>query len=186
MPVIKAKKEDWLQLGLEKFSTQGNEGINVEQLADILNCNKSSFYWHFKTRKAFLKQVINYWVEHQDSVIQKLHMEHSREERFKNYLLFLFKSGSFKDLTFYLQKIAAEDKYFRKILKDYEKQNYEVAFILISDLGYSEEEAHNKTQLLLHFYRGWYEKYKYRTINRKMINEAIELVEGFVNIEVSQ
>ena len=54
MPKIIAKKEDWINLGYRLFAEQGVSGINVENMAKILKVNKSSFYWHFKTKKEFI------------------------------------------------------------------------------------------------------------------------------------
>ena len=55
MPKIIAKKEDWIILGYKLFSKKGISGIVVEKMALKLSVNKSSFYWHFKTKKDFKK-----------------------------------------------------------------------------------------------------------------------------------
>lgn len=59
MPKIVAKKEDWIKLGYKRFADQGVSGINVEKMAKALKVNKSSFYWHFKTRKDFIEQLVD-------------------------------------------------------------------------------------------------------------------------------
>ena len=56
MPKIIAKKQDWINLGYKLFSEKGIAGIVVEKMASILNVNKSSFYWHFKTKKEFVNR----------------------------------------------------------------------------------------------------------------------------------
>ena len=57
MPKIIATKEDWINLGYKTFSEEGEKGIIVEKMAIKLKVNKSSFYWHFKTRKHFISDL---------------------------------------------------------------------------------------------------------------------------------
>ena len=62
MPKIIAKKEDWITLGYQLFSEKGISGIVVEKMAQKLKVNKSSFYWHFKTKKDFFNEIISFWI----------------------------------------------------------------------------------------------------------------------------
>ena len=60
MPKIVAQKKDWIELGYKLFSETGISGIVIEKMSKILNCNKSSFYWHFKAKKEFIQQHGNF------------------------------------------------------------------------------------------------------------------------------
>lgn len=183
MPLKKVDKNEWLKHGLSQFSSLGLAGINVEKMSKALKCNKSSFYWHFKTRQNFLEEVIQFWQDQQESLIQKLHMEHSPSERFKNYLRFLFRKNQYGDLLFFIQREALHDKFLKKVLRNYNQQNNELAFILIIDLGYDEEQGKQKTDLLLHFHRGWYEQHKYQRVSKPKVEDAMKLVNDFIDFE---
>ena len=72
MPKIVAKKGDWINLGYRLFSEQGVSGIIVEKMAKTLKVNKSSFYWHFKTKKAFIEQLVTFWINNETERIINL------------------------------------------------------------------------------------------------------------------
>ena len=69
MPKIVAQKKDWIELGYKLFSEQGISGVIIEKMSKKLKCNKSSFYWHFKTKKEFIEQLTEYWVDNETEQI---------------------------------------------------------------------------------------------------------------------
>ena len=82
MPKIIAKKEDWIFLGYQLFSEKGMTGIVVEKMAAKLKVNKSSFYWHFKTKKDFLNEIIAFWISKDtNSIICLLYTSPSPRDR---------------------------------------------------------------------------------------------------------
>ena len=72
MPKIIATKEDWIKLGYKTFADQGVSGIVVEKMAKVLKVNKSSFYWYFKTKKEFIRQLIMFWKTQETDQISNL------------------------------------------------------------------------------------------------------------------
>ena len=53
-----------LTRALEVLGKQGAGELTVESLARQLGVTKGSFYWHFKDRADFFRQLIEYWDEH--------------------------------------------------------------------------------------------------------------------------
>jgi len=62
MPKIIATKKQWVKLGYRTFAQHGVKGIVIEKMAAKLKVNKSSFYWHFKTKQRFIDEIISHWV----------------------------------------------------------------------------------------------------------------------------
>ena len=56
-------KEEWLARSLEVLGKKGASELTVESLAQKLGVTKGSFYWHFKNRDNFFRQLIEYWDE---------------------------------------------------------------------------------------------------------------------------
>ena len=56
-------KEEWLARSLEVLGKKGASELTVESLAQKLGVTKGSFYWHFKSRDNFFRQLIEYWDE---------------------------------------------------------------------------------------------------------------------------
>ncbi len=182
MPATKVEKQKWLKLGIKRFSISGIQGINVEQMSKTLNCNKSSFYWHFKSKNKFLNEVIQYWFENSVNPIAKeLNKEHTANERFEKFITLSFKDKSRKDLMYHLRKLSQTDTKINEILNNLTSKRLTYISLLIQDLGYNKKEAKVKSEILLNFYIGWYETNKYETSNSyKDIMHIIEIIKNFI------
>ena len=104
MPKIVAKKEDWINLGYGLFSEQGVSGIIVEKMAKTLKVNKSSFYWHFKTKKDFIEQLTMFWINNETERI--IHLTNSKKtvlKKFQTFIVLIYKQDPFLDFILYLQ-----------------------------------------------------------------------------------
>ena len=87
MPKIIAKKEDWIILGYKLFSEQGINGLVVEKMAQKLNVNKSSFYWHFKTKKDFVSEIISFWISSDtNKIIENVESKPLGKEKFEELI----------------------------------------------------------------------------------------------------
>ncbi len=53
----------WLDAAHRMLVESGVESVKVMSLANALNMSRSSFYWHFKDRKALLNALIERWKE---------------------------------------------------------------------------------------------------------------------------
>tara|TARA_R110001592_G_scaffold6901_2_gene38096 strand:- start:2083 stop:2637 length:555 start_codon:yes stop_codon:yes gene_type:complete len=183
MAITKVDRNEWLKAGAQKFATKGLDGINVERLAKHLKCNKSSFYWHFKTKDNFLNELIHYWFEHSTSpILQELNKETDSKKRFKSFIQLSFEDKSRKDFMFYLRTLGERDNNTKQLLQQLSDERLSFITLLIQDLGYSHEIAHKKAQILMLFYLGWYELNKSTSPNTENeIADALLLINDFIN-----
>ena len=168
MPKIIAKYEDWINLGYQLFSEQGIAGIVVEKMAKTLKVNKSSFYWHFKTKKEFINQLVMFWKEKEtDRIISLTNNKKSGLEKFKALIPLIYKQDPFLDFVFYLKRYSRKEKEIQKVMDDIEKQRIDYACNLIQDMGYSKQEAKLKASSLHKHFIGYHEfiRYKEQSIN---------------------
>ncbi|KYG79800.1 hypothetical protein AWW67_10815 [Roseivirga seohaensis] len=180
MPALKVDKRKWLKLGIEYFSTLGKQGINVEQMAKKLDCNKSSFYHHFQSKKNFLNEMIQYWYnESMEPIITEVDGIREPRLRFERFLILGFKDKSRKDLMFFLRKEAETNTKLNRLLKELKKTRVEYGALLIQKLGYSREVAIQKAEILYLFYLGWYEINK-TSKKGEDIKDAIKLIKTFI------
>lgn len=111
MPKIIAKKQDWVNLGYKLFSEQGISGIVIEKMAEKLKVNKSSFYWHFKTKKEFIQQLTEFWISNEtEQIIRLTNNENSTVQKFKTLIAETYKKKPFLDFNFYLKRYARKEK----------------------------------------------------------------------------
>lgn len=182
MPATKVEKAKWLKLGIREFSIKGIQGVNVEQMAKRLNCNKSSFYWHFKSRNKFINEMIQYWFENSIKPITEIvDKESNPKQRFEKFIKQSFKDKSRKDLMYHLRLLSNNDHKVEQLLNYLTSKRLEYTSSLIQELGYSCKEAEIKSKILLNFYIGWYENNKYKKTNcDKEIESAISLIKNFI------
>lgn len=182
MPKIIAKKEDWINLGYKLFSEEGDSGIIVEKMAKELKVNKSSFYWHFKTKKNFIDHLITYWINHQ--TVQIINLTASVKEvsnKFKTFIALIYKQDPFLDFTFYLKKYARKEKKIQLIFYRIDNQSIAYANKLLQEMGYSEEDADIKAKLLHKHFIGYHETIRYKKQNMNYQHEVKLELNQFIN-----
>ena len=143
MPKIIAKKEDWIFLGYKLFSEQGIAGIIVEKMAKKLKVNKSSFYWHFKTKKEFINEIITYWISsNTNQIISITDNQKSGEEQFIKLIELSFKKEPYLDFIFFLKRYAIKNKKIQIIIDEIDHQRIEYTKNIL--IGYHEMLRYKK------------------------------------------
>ena len=56
-------QEDWLAGALEAIAREGGGVLTIEKLVARLGVSRGSFYWHFRDRADFVRQLVDYWAE---------------------------------------------------------------------------------------------------------------------------
>lgn len=166
MPKIVARKEDWINLGYELFSEQGVSRIIVEKMAKTLKVNKSSFYWHFKTKKDFIEQLISFWTNNETKrIINLTDSKKTVSQKFKKFIVLIYKQDPFWDFIFYLKRYAKKEKKIHTIIDKIENQRIEYANNLLQEMGYSKQDANIKSALLYKHFIGYHEIIRYKKQN---------------------
>jgi len=163
MPKILVKKEDWIELGYKLFAELGDTGINVEKMARILKVNKSSFYWHFKTRKIFIEQLIMSWQNNEtERIINLTNEKKTGRQKIKTLIALIYKKDPYLDFVFYLKRYAREQEEIQNIIDDIDKKRIEYANKLLQEIGYSRQEAKVKAAILHKHFIGYHETIRYK------------------------
>jgi AcrR family transcriptional regulator len=181
MPKIIAKNEDWINLGYRLFSEQGIAGIVVEKMAKTLKVNKSSFYWHFKTKQEFIDQIIMFWKEKEtDRIISLTKDKRKGLEKFKALIPLIYKQDPFIDFVFYLKRYARKEKKIQKILDDIDKQRIDYACNIIQEMGYSQQVAKIKASALHKHFIGYHEVIRYKKQSADYVEEVELEIKQFI------
>ena len=173
MPKIIAKKHDWINLGYKLFSEQGVTGIVVEKMAKKLKVNKSSFYWHFKTKKDFVTEIVSYWVsESTNQIISLTNSEKPGKEKLEKLIELSFKKDPFLDFNFFLKRYALKNKKIQSIIDKIDNQRIEYTKNILTEMDFSENEAKTKALLFYKYLIGYHEMIRYKKQSK---NYAIEV-----------
>jgi AcrR family transcriptional regulator len=177
MPKIVARKEDWIKLGYKLFAEQGVSGINVEKMAKMLKVNKSSFYWHFKTKKDFIEELVMFWVNKEtERIIHLTNLKKPGLQKFKTLVALIYKQDPFLDFIFYLKRYAKKERNIQLIIDDIDNKRIEFSTNLLQEMGYSEQDAKIKSTFLNKHFIGYHEVIRYKKQNANYAEEVrIEL-----------
>lgn len=181
MPKIVAQKKDWINLGCKLFSEQGRSGIVVEKMSKKLNCNKSSFYWHFKTKKDFMEELTHFWVfTETEQIINLTNIGKSTKQKFDTLIELAYKKMPNQDFVFYLKRYAQNEKKTKDIIDKIEKQRIEYVSTLLTEMGYSKHEAKIKAGLFYKHLIGYHEMIRYKKQSKSYLNEVKTELNQFI------
>ena len=181
MPKIVAKKEDWINLGYRIFSEQGASGIVVEKMARILNVNKSSFYWHFKTRKVFIENLILFWIKNEtDRIIILSDSKKTGSQKFKKLIDLVYKQDPFLDFIFHLKRYARKEKKAQLQIDQIDNIRIEYTVKLLLEMGYSKQDANIKSKVLYKHFLVYHEMIRNKKQKKNYQKEAKKEINQFI------
>jgi len=177
MPKIIAKKQDWILLGYKLFSENGMSGIVVEKMALMLKVNKSSFYWHFKTKNEFLTEIISFWVATDtNNIITMVESKPSGKEKMNGLIALAFKKEPYLDFIFFLKRYARKDKKIQTLIDTIDGQRIAYTKSILIEMGFTESEASIKSTLFYKYLIGYNEMIRYKKQPKNYLTEVkIEL-----------
>lgn len=182
MPKIVANRIDWIKLGHELFTQAGEKGIVIEQMAKRLECNKSSFYWHFKTKKAFIDAIVEYWIElDTNQIISAVSKEETAEAQFHQLIKLTFKKDPYQDFVFYLKRYAQSNAALNQLIDQIDQDRINFVADLLIKLGYTSKEAIAKAQLFYKYLIGYHEMIRYKKQSRQYVKEVRKELHHFID-----
>ena len=183
MPKIVASKADWIKLGYELFAESGISGLVIDKMSKQLQCNKSSFYWHFKTKTAFIDCLAEYWVSRNtESIVNKVMAEQSPKDQFLKLIELALKKDSNWDFIFHLKKYAQSHKNLRTLIDNIDNERTKGISQLLKEMGYTKDEATIKAQVSYKYFIGYHEMQRYKTQPRNYLDKVMLEVKQFIQI----
>lgn len=181
MPKIIATKEEWIRLGYKLFSENGINGLVVEKMALRLKVNKSSFYWHFKTKADFLKEIISHWViSDTNKIINSIENKPPGNEQFEKLIEVVFKKDPYLDFIFFLKKYALKDKKIQLLIDDIDNQRIDYVKNILITIGISKDNASVKAAIFYKYLIGYHEMIRYKKQNNDYTTEVKKELKQFI------
>ncbi len=175
MPRTVATEEDWLREGLRRFSVGGPEALSVEGMSRALSCSKSSFYWHFGDRDAFVQRMLSYWSELGTTrVIAQLDALASPAARFRALVREAFSDRKGADFLFHLRRLARSDAHAAALLARTESGRIAYIAELLARSGADEADSAEIAEFVYGYYLGWYERHKHRPASDEALDAVLE------------
>lgn len=183
MPKQITQKKDWIKLGYALFAKDGLKGINIEKMAKILTCNKSSFYWYFKSKSVFIDEIVKFWIYNEtEQVINYADKGISIKDKMTNFLTIAFKNDPYLEFIFYLKRYAVKNKKYQIIIDDIDDRRLNYTANLFQELGYSKTEATVKASIFYKYLIGYHEMIRHKKQNKNYLKEVKTELKHFLNI----
>ena len=184
MPKIIATKQDWIKLGYKTFSKSGIKGIIVEKMAKTLKVNKSSFYWHFKTKADFIDKIVSYWIQNEtESIIDFTDKEKAIHEKIDAFFKIAFKNDPYLEFIFYLKKYAIKNKKYQVIIDNIDLRRLNFTTNLFQELGYNQKEAEIKASIFYKYLIGYHEMIRHKKQDKNYLAEVKSELKHFLKID---
>ena len=181
MPKIVAEKTDWVKLGFGLFAKHGEAGIIVDKMVRILKCNRSSFYWHFTSKKEFVKEIIDFWIDlDTEQIIVLTEKSGTPQEKFKALVKAVFREDPQMDFVFHIKRYARKDKSIQMQIDKVDNRRITYTASILKDLGHSPEEAFVKANLFYKYLIGHHEMLRYKKQPKNYVDEVLKDLRQFI------
>jgi AcrR family transcriptional regulator len=142
--------EEWLARALEVLGKKGAGELTVESLARQLGVTKGSFYWHFRDRADFFRQLIEYWDERftQTVIAEISELGGPAEERLLE-LMRLVLSKRLDRFEMPVRAWAQLNPALAPLVRKVDRHRITFVRSLFLEMGFDEDEAEMRTRVFL-------------------------------------
>ena len=161
------------------MSQMGATGLSVEALSQAVGVARAGFYWHFKSRDALLRQLLDYWVRELTEVISAT--KHVLDLEPKKRLTRLAELVLEYDLARYdipIRQWALNDAGAARVVRRVDRIRMDFVRNAFRELGFTGDDLEIRAMLFLCYQT--LESSMYRDLSRKrrreLIAERIELL----------
>lgn len=146
-------RNEWLARALEVLSKEGGSVLTVDALVQRLKVTRGSFYWHFKDRTDFIRQLVDHWsIVFSQKVAKETHeLGGKAEER----LLALMKTIVRNKLNQYdipIRAWASHDSIAAHRVKMVDQYRTDYVRSLFEEMGFTGDELEMRTRTIVVFY----------------------------------
>jgi AcrR family transcriptional regulator len=183
MPKIIAQKKDWIQLGYKLFSEQGVSGIVIEKMSKTLACNKSSFYWHFNSKKEFIGELINFWIANEtEQIINQTGKAKTIHQKLDLFLEITFKNDPYLEFIFFLKRYAKKNPETQHIIDEIDSKRLDFTMQLFQEIGYNTDESRIKASIFYKYLIGYHEMIKNKKQSKEYLLDVKQELKHFLDI----
>lgn len=183
MPKIVATKDQWVKLGYQLFAEMGIRGLTVDKMSKELKCNRSSFYWHFKTKDDFVTEVINHWIKVEtDQIISEVNKCKTDKEKLQKFFMIAFKNEPYLEFAFFLKRYAKNNKKAQEVVDEIDKRRLQFSAQLFKNIGYSKRESEIKANIFFKYLIGHHELTKNKPQAKNYLKPVMKELKHFLEL----
>ena len=147
---VRLSKEEWLARALEVLGKRGAGELTIESLARCLGVTKGSFYWHFRDRTDFFRQLIKYWDERfTQTVIDEISDQGGPPEERLLGLMSLVLTKRLDRFEMPIRTWVQHNPALAPLVRSVDRHRIRFVGSLFLEMGFDEDEADMRTRVFL-------------------------------------
>ena len=147
-------RDEWLKRSLDILAEEHNALLKIEALVNRMSVTKGSFYWHFKDRNDYMRQLLDYWVyEFNEKVgleVNKVVGDQDARARLRFLLVYLIEHDCSR-YDMLIRSWAGQDPRVGEVLKKVDQFRLDTVHELFTEMGFSDTDATIRTQIFVTF-----------------------------------
>jgi AcrR family transcriptional regulator len=150
--------DDWIEAAIDVMVHGSVENVTMERLGSKLGASRGSFYWHFKSRDAFLQAILERWTQTATIAVQE-HLDEQEPDAARRLLLYMRlplkspRSLRAADLELAILGWARRSDLARTAVARVDSTRTAIHTRLFIELGFSSAEARNRAHMTYSFMR---------------------------------
>ena len=143
-------RKDWLHEALQVLAAQGPNKLNIGHLCKALGVSRGSFYWHFKDRTDFVRQLLELWhSEYSAKMAEEVEqLGGSGRDRFKRLVTVVLA----RDLTRFdmpIRSWAMQEPEVAALVTRTDQYRLDYIIKLLSEAGFSGPQLNARARMAL-------------------------------------
>lgn len=152
-------EQSWIDAAVQHIIKSSISDIRVEKLARDIGVTKGSFYWHFQDRQHLLQRVLEQWTERATIRVTEWSKlgDTTGVERITRLLSLPANASTGNhgaDIELAVRSWARRDNAAADIVARIDKLRFENIVELIGELGFTDEEVHQRAAIAQAFMLG--------------------------------
>lgn len=150
---VRLDRETWLLRALEALADEGPQVLAVETLCARLGVTRGSFYWHFKTRSAFVEELVADWDKRfTQAICDEIAVQQGdAAERLLALMALIDQAGATRfDIP--VRAWAAAEPSALAAVKRTDQARYRFVRSLFAELGFSGDELEMRTRTFVVYF----------------------------------
>lgn len=145
--VQRLSRDEWLARALEALAKEGSSVLTVDALVKRLGVSRGSFYWHFKDRTDFIRQLVEYWSEVDTKGVaeETSRLGVSAEQRLLT-LAERIVTGRFNRYDMPIRAWASHDPVAARMVKKVDEFRLGYVRSLFAEIGFTSEQLEMRTR----------------------------------------
>jgi len=146
-------REDWLSRALDALADAGGGALTIDALTQRLGVSRGSFYWHFKDRADFVRQLIDHWsvLMTQRVTEETAQLDAGPKERLLALMENLI-AGQFNRYDMVVRVWAAHDRKAARLVENVDELRLAYVRSLFAEMGFIGDELEMRTRTFVVYY----------------------------------